>query len=86
MLRPHKPSKGEITNLFEIVERDLKDASAKVISGDWKFGIAYNAALYFAQFFSTVQAIVQKRIWLITELFRLCHSSSEANINPTIKM
>jgi uncharacterized protein (UPF0332 family) len=44
-LRPHKPSKEEITNLFEIVERDLKDASAKVISDDWKFGIAYNAAL-----------------------------------------
>lgn len=44
-LRPHRPSKGEIKNLFEIVERDLKDASAKEISDDWKFGIAYNAAL-----------------------------------------
>ena len=44
-LRTHKPSKEEITNLFEIVERDLKDASAKGISDDWKFGIAYNAAL-----------------------------------------
>ncbi len=27
-LRPHKPSKKEIKNLFEIVERDLKDASS----------------------------------------------------------
>ncbi|MEQ1664911.1 MAG: hypothetical protein ABL927_05995 [Bdellovibrionales bacterium] len=44
-LRPHKSSKEEITNLLEIVERDLKDASAKGISDDWKFGIAYNAAL-----------------------------------------
>lgn len=44
-LRPHKPSKEEIRNLFEIVERDMKDASAKGISDDWKFGIAYNAAL-----------------------------------------
>jgi uncharacterized protein (UPF0332 family) len=44
-LRPHKPSKEEIKKLSEIVERDLKDASAKGISDDWKFGIAYNAAL-----------------------------------------
>jgi hypothetical protein len=44
-LRPHKSSKEEVTNLLEIVERDLKDASAKGLSDDWKFGIAYNAAL-----------------------------------------
>ncbi len=44
-LRSHKPSREEIKNLFEIVERDLKDASAKGLSDDWKFGIAYNAAL-----------------------------------------
>lgn len=44
-LRPHKSSSEEISNLLEIVERDLKDASAKGISDDWKFGIAYNAAL-----------------------------------------
>ena len=44
-LRPYKASKEEIKNLFEIVERDLKDAVAKGISDDWKFGIAYNAAL-----------------------------------------
>lgn len=44
-LRTHKPSKQEIENLIEIVERDLKDASAKELSDDWKFGIAYNAAL-----------------------------------------
>ena len=44
-LRPHKSSKEEIKNLLEIVERDLKDASAKGLSDDWKFGIAYNAAL-----------------------------------------
>ncbi|MGE3681986.1 MAG: hypothetical protein AB7G93_09690 [Bdellovibrionales bacterium] len=44
-LRPHKPSKEEITNLFEIINRDLADASTKGLSDDWKFGIAYNAAL-----------------------------------------
>lgn len=44
-LRTHKPTKEEIVNLLEIVERDLKDTSAKGLSDDWKFGIAYNAAL-----------------------------------------
>lgn len=44
-LRTHKPSKEEITNLLDIVDRDLKDTSAKGLSDDWKFGIAYNAAL-----------------------------------------
>lgn len=44
-LRQHRPSKEEITNLFAIVDRDLKDAAADGISDDWKFGIAYNAAL-----------------------------------------
>lgn len=44
-LKSHKPSKEEVTKLFEIVERDLKDANSKEISDDWKFGIAYNAAL-----------------------------------------
>lgn len=44
-LRAHKPTKEEIQNLLEIVERDLNDATAKGISDDWRFGIAYNAAL-----------------------------------------
>lgn len=44
-LRTHKPTKEEIGNLLLIVSRDLKDASAKGLSEDWKFGIAYNAAL-----------------------------------------
>lgn len=44
-LRSHKPTKEEILNLLEIVERDLNDTSAQGLSDDWKFGIAYNAAL-----------------------------------------
>ena len=44
-LRPHKSSKEEVENLLEIIERDLTDATAKELSDDWKFGIAYNAAL-----------------------------------------
>jgi hypothetical protein len=44
-LKPHKTSRQEIGNLLAIVRRDLADARAKVISDDWRFGIAYNAAL-----------------------------------------
>ena len=44
-LRPHKTSKEEISSLLAIVDRDLKDVEAKGLSDDWKFGIAYNAAL-----------------------------------------
>ena len=43
-LRPHKTSAEEIENLFMIIDRDLKDAKGG-ISDDWRFGIAYNAAL-----------------------------------------
>lgn len=43
-LTPHRTSRGEIGNLLSIVERDLKDAESG-ISADWRFGIAYNAAL-----------------------------------------
>jgi len=44
-LKPHKTSRQEIGNLLAIVRRDLADARAEVISDDWRFGIAYNAAL-----------------------------------------
>lgn len=44
-LRVHKNSRQEIKNLLEIVERDMKDARDKGLSADWRFGIAYNAAL-----------------------------------------
>jgi hypothetical protein len=43
-LQPHRTSREEISNLFSIVERDLTDAQ-RDISADWRFGIAYNAAL-----------------------------------------
>jgi hypothetical protein len=44
-LRPHKSSPIEIDNLLKIVDRDIHDANTKGLSDDWKFGIAYNAAL-----------------------------------------
>jgi len=43
-LRPHKIGKQEVLDLLDIVERDLKDAQCD-LSSDWKFNIAYNAAL-----------------------------------------
>ena len=47
-LRPHATDKIEIANLLAIVDRDMEDAAADGISDDWKFGIAYNAALKLA--------------------------------------
>jgi hypothetical protein len=43
-LRRHKTSSKEIADLLKIIDRDLKDAEGG-ISADWRFGIAYNAAL-----------------------------------------
>jgi hypothetical protein len=43
-LRPHQPSRKEISDLLRIIDRDLHDAAGN-ISADWRFGIAYNAAL-----------------------------------------
>ena len=44
-LKPHKTSAKEIADLLAIVERDLRDAETGGTSDDWRFGIAYNAAL-----------------------------------------
>lgn len=44
-LRPHTSSRQEIGNLLAIVRRDLADARREGLSPDWRFGIAYNAAL-----------------------------------------
>jgi len=44
-LKPHTTSYQEIDNLLDIVRRDLADARRSDLSDDWRFGIAYNAAL-----------------------------------------
>ena len=44
-LRQHQTKPREITDLLQIVDRDLGDARERHISNDWRFGIAYNAAL-----------------------------------------
>lgn len=44
-LKAHQPTRQEIAGLLAIIERDLSDAQAGALSADWRFGIAYNAAL-----------------------------------------
>jgi hypothetical protein len=44
-LRQHTATRKEIADLFAIVARDIKDAGTPGMSSDWRFGIAYNAAL-----------------------------------------
>jgi hypothetical protein len=44
-LRSHQTSPQEIRELLAIVDRDMRDAASQSISADWRFGIAYNAAL-----------------------------------------
>ncbi|MCK4536255.1 MAG: hypothetical protein KAT93_04535 [Desulfuromonadales bacterium] len=43
-MRKHQSSRQEIQNLLQIVSRDISDAQGP-LSADWRFGIAYNAAL-----------------------------------------
>ena len=45
----HKTSQKEIDDLFRIVDRDLKDCGVAKLSPDWRFNIAYNAALQCAK-------------------------------------
>lgn len=44
-LRPHRSSRKEIEDLLSIVDRDIESARVEQLSPDWRFGIAYNAAL-----------------------------------------
>lgn len=44
-LRSHKTSAKEISDLFKIIDRDTRAAQTANLDTDWKFGIAYNAAL-----------------------------------------
>ena len=48
-LTPHRTSRQEISELLAIVQRDLHDSRARDVSADWRFNIAYNAALQAAK-------------------------------------
>ena len=41
----HSASDTEIGDLLKIADRDLRDCRVKGVSADWRFNIAYNAAL-----------------------------------------
>ena len=41
----HKPTSQEISNLFAISDRDLHACNTRNLPADWRFAIAYNAAL-----------------------------------------
>jgi hypothetical protein len=44
----HETSASEISELFGIADRDLKDCRTEGLSADWRLNIAYNAALQLA--------------------------------------
>jgi hypothetical protein len=44
-IRAHQTSPDEIAGLLNVVERDLKASADPNLDGDWRFAIAYNAAL-----------------------------------------
>ncbi|MEO8029620.1 MAG: hypothetical protein ABJC74_11335 [Gemmatimonadota bacterium] len=44
----HQPTVEEMSDLFEVIERDLTDAALPRLSPDWRLGISYNAALQLA--------------------------------------
>ena len=44
----HETNTEEIGNLILLADRDLRDAGSSELSVDWRFNIAYNAALQMA--------------------------------------
>lgn len=44
----HEATAAEITDLFSVVERDLRNAGVQGLSDDWRLAIAYNAAMQLA--------------------------------------
>ena len=44
-MKPHETSFEELSNLLAIADRDIADSGVDSLSADWRFGIAYNAAL-----------------------------------------
>lgn len=45
----HRASRQEIKQLLQLIDRDLADCRTPSLSPDWRFNIAYNAALQCAQ-------------------------------------
>jgi hypothetical protein len=47
-LREHEASRQEVAGLFGVADRDLEACQTAGLVSDWKFNIAYNAALQLA--------------------------------------
>jgi hypothetical protein len=47
-LKPHRPSKQEIADLFGVADRDIAACQTAGLIADWRLNIAYNAALQLA--------------------------------------
>jgi uncharacterized protein (UPF0332 family) len=67
----HKTGTEEIQDLFRIVDRDLKDCEVTKLSPDWRFNIAYNAALQCAK---AALAVAGYRTSRESHHYRLIHS------------
>jgi uncharacterized protein (UPF0332 family) len=67
----HETSEQEIEDLFRVVNRDLKDCEVTRLSPDWRFNIAYNAALLCAK---AALAVAGYRPTRESHHYRLIHS------------
>lgn len=47
-LKEHKSSPGEVADLLSVADRDLAACGTPGLHNDWRFNIAYNAALQLA--------------------------------------
>jgi hypothetical protein len=47
-IHAHRTSREEISNLFAIADRDIAQCQTPGLGSEWKFDIAYNAALQLA--------------------------------------
>jgi hypothetical protein len=70
-LTEHRTSREEISDLFRLIDRDLKDCKSSALSSDWKLNIAYNAALQSAK---AALAAAGYRATREAHHFRIIHS------------
>ncbi len=75
-VRKQATSQEEVRDLLRIVDRDLVDATSD-LSSDWKFGIAYNAALKLCTVVLRASGYRAERACSIIERSRRCRLSWE---------
>jgi hypothetical protein len=47
-IRKHRPARDEIDRLLQIADRDIEQSQTPGLGSEWRFDIAYNAALQLA--------------------------------------